>query len=737
MSTTRKRLTGLGISAFLLGLALVATAVVVGVGDRYHARLDATTTRQQQLAPRTLAVLDRAAPLGEVEIVVAVDAASLEPWSRRTVTDVLDLFAHAGRVRTSEIDVGSAEGQTEFGRLLDRLIDREREGIDEHIAAMQQAASEAAAVATTLDQQITPALLALRDSLLNTPSGVGTSSTSGAGVSPAMQDSGGRDARPTGHPPTAEALEQWAAVTRASSQQLAAASTRAFAALTEPDPALPIPPLNDHEAALRDALQQRADELDALATGLAQLSDTGLGDASIGPAAEAISRVTRDLRDRLAREIDALGRLPRLDVLRVAKALGAAEIALVIGPPGTGVTGIDIGTLYEPEVVASDGSRLIGDVRFQAEELFGSAIAAVLSTARPIVVLTHGEAQPILGRAGFFRGIRQRLSRRGIDLAEWTASQDPGPPSLTDLDPDGVRPVVFVILSPDSSASARGEGDLAGPERASALGRAVALLLERREAVLVNLNPSVLPAYGEADPIVAPLAPLGLEPATGSPLLRSVADTRARLVQTELTLQSPEGTHPILRATANLPTTLSWPVPIRVGKDSPWQTTPLLVLEEDPAIWSESQWLGFWQTPRAQRGLVPNQPVFDEGIDTREGPWTVALAAQRGDQPEGVRSGRVVVVGSNSWFADPIAFARQETDGRVALISPGNAELFEAAVLWLAGEDELIAQSAGARAMPLVGAMDAGTLSALRWLLVAGLPIGVLLLGIVWRMVRG
>ncbi|VAX41239.1 hypothetical protein MNBD_PLANCTO03-495, partial [hydrothermal vent metagenome] len=202
-------------------------------------------------------------------------------------------------------------------------------------------------------------------------------------------------------------------------------------------------------------------------------------------------------------------------------------------------------------------------------------------------------------------------------------------------------------------------------------------------------------------------------------------------------LQPREGTHPILHATANLPTTLSWPVPITASEGSAWQTTPLLVLEDDPAIWRESQWLGLWQTPREQRGLLPNLPVFDEGIDTRNGPWTVALAAQRRDQPEGVRSGRLVVVGSNSWFADPIAFARQETDGRVSLVSPGNAELFEAAVLWLAGEDELIAQSAGARATPLVGAIDAGALSALRWALVAGLPIGVLLLGIVWRVVKG
>ncbi len=706
MSTTRKRLTGFGVSSLLLALALAAAAVVVGVVDRYNTRLDVTATRQQQLAPRTLAVLDRAAPLGEVEIVVAVDTGSLEPWSRRTVTDVLDLFSHAGHVRTSEIDVGSAEGQLEFGRLLDRLIERERVGIDEHIAAMQRAAAEATAVAAALDQQLTPALLGVRDSLLDTP--------------------------------TAEALEQWAAVTRAASQQLAAAGTRALAALTEPDPSLPIPPLNDHEAALSTSLQQRVDELEALAAGLAQLSGAGVGNDQIGQTADAIARLARDLRDRLARQIDALSRLPRLDVLRVAKALGSAEVALVIGPPGTGVTGIDIGTLYEPEVVASDGTRLIGDVRFQAEELFGSAIAAVLSTARPIVVLTHGEAQPILERAGFFEGIRQRLSRRGIDLAEWTASQDPEPPALTDLDPDGVRPVVYAILSPDSSASARGDGDLAGPERAIALGRAVALLLERREAVLVNVNPSVLPAYGEPDPIIAPLLLLGLEVATDRPLLRSVADTRTRRVHTEMTLTGSTGQHPILSATQHLPTTLSWPVPISASEsNSTWLTTPLLIVEDDPAVWGESQWLGLWQTPREQRGLIPGLPTFDEGIDSRGGPWVIALAAERRNQPAGVRSGRVVVVGSNAWFADPIAFARHETDGRVALVSPGNTELFEAAVLWLAGEDELIAQSAGARATPLVGPLGAGALSALRWALVAGLPLGTLALGVLWRVVRG
>lgn len=709
MTRARNRLRGLAAAGFLLLLALVAAGVLVGVGDRYHARADVTTTGEQRLAPRTRAILDRAAPLGEVEIVVAVDAASIEPWSRRSVNDVLDLFAHTGRVRTSQIDVGSAAGQAEFGRLLDRLMERDQAGINEHVKAVQQAAADAEAAANVMRQQIAPALANLASTLTATD----------------KQTEAARSG-----------LEQWGSLVGVAATQLAAAASRAADALTQPDPTLPIPPLAEHESALRANLDQRADELEALAAQLLPVAGAGLGDASTGPAAESIAKQARALRDRLARQSDALARLPKLDVLRVARALGASQLALVIGPPGTGVTGIDIGALYEPTVVATDGTRLTGDVRFQAEELFGSAIAAVLDTARPIVVLVHGESQPILETAPFFAGIRERLTRHGMDLAEWVAATDDQPPALTDLDPDGVRPVVYVTLSPDSSAAARQQGDKTGPERAAAVGRALARLLERHEPVFVNLNPSILPSYGETDPIAAPLASLGIEAATGTPLLREVADTRTRQVLTEFALRAPEGDQPILTATRNLRTVLSWPIALSLDADARVRETPLLTID-DRTAWGESQWIRLWQTPRDQRGLLQDAPSYDDGVDKRGGPWTVAGAFERSGQPDDARAGRIVVVGSNSWFADPIAFARQSQDSRVALVNPGNPELFEAAVLWLAGEDEMIAQSAGARATPLVADIAPGALTAIRWALVAGLPLATLALGVIWRVVRG
>jgi hypothetical protein len=708
MSTIRRRLVGAGTAALLLILGLAAAAVAVAVGERYSARVDVTSAGEQRLAPSTLAVLEQAALLGEVEIVVAVDAASLEPWARRTVRDVLDLLEHAGRVRASEIDVGSVEGQAAYGALLGRLIEREREGIDRHIVAVGSAAAQAEASGGQLGQRVAPGLLALRDLL-------------GGGEQAAGVASG---------------LEQWAVVVRAASTRLAEAAGAARSALAEPDPALPIPPLAQHEAALRQVLNERSTELESLTRELEALAGSAFGTDELRSAAQALARTAAEARDALARASDALGRLPRLDVLRIATALGAAEVALVIGPPGTGVSGIDIGTLYEPDIVASDGTRITGDVRFQAEELLASAVSTVLSAARPIVVLTHGESASILDNRQYFAGAGERMARRGIDMAEWRALREPEPPELRELDPDGTRPRVYAVLAPDSSAAARSPDEAPGPERATAVGRAVERLIEDRAAVLLSVVPSVLPSYGEADPVAEPLAALGVDLRTGVMLLRGEASARAQELRTEFEVVPRGEGHVVLGATSNLLTMLSYPVPIEWSGAAGVEVTPLLTVAESGSVWGETQWVRLWQTPREQRPLLPEKPRPDAGVDDTEGPWTVAAAIERTDGGA-ARIGRIVVVGSSGWFFDPVAARYQSTDGRVALAWPGNAELFEAAVLWLAGEDELIAQSAGARATPLVGPIEPGKLSMLRWGLIAGLPLLTLAVGVVWRLVRG
>jgi hypothetical protein len=123
---------------------------------------------------------------------------------------------------------------------------------------------------------------------------------------------------------------------------------------------------------------------------------------------------------------------------------------------------------------------------------------------------------------------------------------------------------------------------------------------------------------------------------------------------------------------------------------------------------------------------VPNPPTFDPPRDSNAGPWTVALAAERNaqglDRPQ-----RLIVIGTNFWFTDLVTAQPTQVDGRIA----------ESSIYWLAGQDRLIAQSATARAIPVIGPVSAAKLRAFRWGAIAGLPLGVLVLGALWRVLRG
>jgi hypothetical protein len=105
----------------------------------------------------------------------------------------------------------------------------------------------------------------------------------------------------------------------------------------------------------------------------------------------------------------------------------------------------------------------------------------------------------------------------------------------------------------------------------------------------------------------------------------------------------------------------------------------------------------------------------------------VAAAAEDAARPWS----RAMVVGSTAWMLDPTWAAVDAASG--GLSQPGDIELFEAGVAWLAGQDGLIGASVTARPMPLIRPMDPGLVSGLRWGLIAGLPLGVLVIGGVCR----
>jgi len=113
----------------------------------------------------------------------------------------------------------------------------------------------------------------------------------------------------------------------------------------------------------------------------------------------------------------------------------------------------------------------------------------------------------------------------------------------------------------------------------------------------------------------------------------------------------------------------------------------------------------------------------------------VIVAAERRDA--GLPPQRIVAVGSNGWFADAVAMQQRVVDGRTVPQHPGNLALLESAVLWLAFQEDRIAQSPDAGGIALIGDIEAGRLWRLRFGLIVLLPLLILGLGVVWRMVRG
>lgn len=401
---------------------------------------------------------------------------------------------------------------------------------------------------------------------------------------------------------------------------------------------------------------------------------------------------------------------------------------MVVGPPSgasTGVASINIDAL-----LPQPGSSPTYDVRARAEELIATAVVSLTDARRPILVLVHAAPVRLAPQFQPLRALLEHLSARGIDLAEWPITLDPDLKTAA-IDPSGTRPLIFALVPTDVR---RPESALWARNLAQTMGR----LLEQGRPVLVSVTPSALPGVGEKDPLVEFLSPWGVRVDSGRPLMHERREGKNRIVDPDTTLTCEEDGHVIARAVRGLRARLPWAVPIGPApRDGSGATfSPLLTVTADPAAWAEADWIDYRSLAPTERAGSPSAPANDSSRDDPVGPWVLGAAIEAPNSSTG-RSGRLVVIGSNGWFFDEVAAAAEVVDGRVVARTPANFELAQAAVYWLAGRDELVASGATARVVPVIGPMTSGQMSTLRWILVAGLPLLILLLGAAWRILRG
>jgi hypothetical protein len=711
-----RRLRFAGLTLVLVLAATASLVIAIVLTGRHSARFDVTAMREHALSPRTEALLSGLS--GGYEVVIAgplKDPRTVDSRGLQRVADVLDQFKRAGReglsVTYTLIDTGSTSGVEAYSALLGRLAERDKEKI--------RVQTESVTLAIGGARELADGLEALAPRLLEVRKAIGDASPNAA-TNQAYFDQRAHEAGLS-----ARALRDLAAKAE---QALASRAATGFA----------IPDLEGAAGLLRGPLGDMETGLRTMAADLATFGSAEGVTPVAAEGARGLAPEAARLRDRAALMRDALERMERIDLVRIANVLRSSSAVVVVGPPERGLTAIDFAELFPPPGTAR--GAVSADLGRSAEELLSTAIAALAQPVKPIVVLVHGQTPGFFDKVSFFQLMMQRLAMRGIDIVMWETADETDPPSLARLDPRGERPVVYVVFNTASFAS--GGAGLNGAQRASRLGRAVAGLVQRGEAVLMSVFPSTFPAGGEPDPTTAWLEPMGIRVEAGRPLLRERSTPEGRRVDAWQVLRALPGEHAILGATKGLPTRLEWPVAIRTdtalesGATKNGVTVTPLYRVEDSRAWGESQWLGYMQVPISQHASVPTPPSNDSSRDEAKGPWDVAVAVERRaqgfDRPQ-----RLLIVGSNTWFSDAVMAEGAEVDGRIVAANPGNAELLEAGIYWLAGQDSAIAQSATARAVPLIRPLDRGTLSLLRWLAIAGLPGAVLVLGAAWRVLRG
>lgn len=695
-----------------LGAATFTSLVFANVlGNRHAARMDTTAAGDHKLSPRTQRLLEQLPP--GFEIVLAVDRAGVD---RRVLDRVRDVLGEFGRttdaVTVSEIDVGGSSGAAEFDAVTRRLVERDRDEIDRQAEQLADVLDQAEEAAAFLDN-LSPRLQAVGRAI--------------PGSDPAARNN-------------RAFFEQRATICRLLAQQLREPAGNLRDALAAKDSVLGVPDTGAIAAALRPLIESAADEITALAAEVERFASAETAPPAAADAARPLVPQMNQRRDRLNVAADELARMRRPGVLRVASALSANQAALVIGPPGTGMTAIDVGTLLPPSAgYDAAGVSAATEIGRRAEELVSTAVGAVIAPNTPIVIFTHAELRPFVTTVPVYTRLVERLRTRGMDVLEWPVTIEPDPPSTTAIDETGERPLVFVVISPDSTQPSQGAEGTDGSARAQKLGEAIERVSAEGHGVLVSLNPSIFPSFGDTDPIARVLEDFGVSAESGKPILRRTLNSGRTIAGTELTVVGDEDGHPVAAAVRGLRHLIPWAVPLDIASALPEgaRAEPLLAASADETLWQESEWLGLWRTPRQQRPLVQDQPTPGGDRDEQDGPWTLAVAAELSGKTTTGRPRRVVAVGSNSWDIDQLWQAAVQIEGRVVPTHPGNIELFEASVQWLAGQDEFIAQSAGARTIAIVQPLSDGARTTIGWLLIGGLPVLVLVVGVVYRVARG
>jgi len=701
------------LTAVLLTAVTASAVVLLSITSRYNTRFDVTATREHALSARTKEILTTMT--GTHRIVLSVDSTRLDPRSRLRITDVLDEFQQASDlIELVEIDTSTPASLPAFTKLITELAANESAEIQEQKRILNTAAASTDSLVERIREF---------DGLLKTA----------------------RNA----YEPTDERSVQLTRLAQLFSTELPKLTEAAKGVREDAETmftGVSIPDARSASARLVPALYNAATLAETAARYAGILEQSETRDAIIGPLREIV-RTAEPLRDDALLTSDALSTLKALRVLDIARALRSNDAVLVINPKRT--TAIDFRSLFPPTTLIDSNSASGAEITFAGEELLASAIASINNPRNPVLVFVHGETERMFDEAGkplpntrrFYGNLLSRLRLRGFGLVEWHTASQEFKPSHTELDPTGNRPIVYFVSGPPSVSGNRDSAGMRQADRAIRLGTltmAVHKLVDDGESIIFSYGLSDLAALGERDPLAEPLASLGVRVRTDLMLLNVPTNMSGkRVAYNEFRLPRSEGEHPIAQAIDGLAIAFPTPIAIEIDQTDGVEVSPLLALRDTEAIYAESEWtrLPYPISPQPLRiNVLPTlSPTRDmaEPISPIDGAWVLAAAIT-----ENASGRRLVVIGSQLWFADIMSQRQMAVEGRNIWVNPGNLELLEASVYWLAGLDEMIAPSPHTLDIPRIKPLDHSQITLIRWLLIVIVPSIPLLIGAAWRLLR-
>jgi hypothetical protein len=186
------------------------------------------------------------------------------------------------------------------------------------------------------------------------------------------------------------------------------------------------------------------------------------------------------------------------------------------------------------------------------------------------------------------------------------------------------------------------------------------------------------------------------------------------------------GDHPLARPLQSLPSLLSPIVPVQTSQEKGYTLTPLIPIPRTPTSWGETNVNDALQGKPAQF----NAGTGAEGGDLSNTDQSPLYAGAAVDKKDG---GRLVALGSLQFAMNQILEIPDQSmlkRGVVVAQFPGNAELFENSIFWLAKMDSMLAISPEALQISRIEPMGQGQLAFWRWgLLIVLLPLGVVVAG--------